>query len=97
MTFVDLGSGVGNCLVQAALATGCRAFGIELQDTPAELADLQIKEVKNRARMYGVSMGECKSKKGDMLADAETVEYLRQADVVVRVPRCLFLLHHRFV
>lgn len=88
MTFVDLGSGVGNCLVQAALATGCNAFGVELQDTPAELADLQIKEVQNRARMYGLSMGSCKSKKGNMLTDPETLEYLRKADVVV----CLFFL-----
>lgn len=81
--FVDLGSGVGNCIVQAALATGCEAFGIELQDVPADLAELQIKEVQNRARMYGLNMGQCKSKKGDFLQDQETLEYLRRADVVV--------------
>lgn len=85
MSFIDLGSGVGNCVVQAALAAGCESFGVELQDTPAELAELQIKEVQNRARMYGVSMGTCKSKKGDMLNDLETLDHLRKADVVVSV------------
>ena len=29
-TFVDLGSGVGQCLVQVAATTGCRCIGIEL-------------------------------------------------------------------
>jgi hypothetical protein len=37
-TFFDLGSGIGQVVLQAAAMTGCRAFGVELMDTPAQYA-----------------------------------------------------------
>jgi hypothetical protein len=37
-TFFDLGSGIGQVVLQAAAMTGCRAFGVELMDVPAQYA-----------------------------------------------------------
>ena len=37
-TFFDLGSGIGQVVLQAAATTGCRAFGVELMDVPAQYA-----------------------------------------------------------
>ena len=37
-TFFDLGSGIGQVVLQAAATTGCRAFGVELMDAPAGYA-----------------------------------------------------------
>ena len=37
-TFFDLGSGIGQVVLQAAATTGCRAFGVELMDAPARYA-----------------------------------------------------------
>jgi|TARA_B110001469_G_scaffold125030_1_gene139735 H3 lysine-79-specific histone-lysine N-methyltransferase len=37
--FVDLGSGIGQVVLQVAASTQCRAFGIELMETPAQYAN----------------------------------------------------------
>ena len=37
-TFFDLGSGIGQVVLQAAATTGCRAVGVELMDIPAQYA-----------------------------------------------------------
>ena len=37
--FVDLGSGIGQVVLQVAASTQCRAFGIELMDVPAQYAN----------------------------------------------------------
>ena len=37
--FIDLGSGVGQVVLQAAATTGCRAYGIELMPAPAGYAE----------------------------------------------------------
>ena len=37
-TFFDLGSGIGQVVLQVAASTGCRAIGVELMDNPAEYA-----------------------------------------------------------
>jgi len=37
-TFADLGSGIGQVVLQTAAVTGCRALGVELMDTPAHYA-----------------------------------------------------------
>ena len=48
MVFVDLGSGVGNIVLQAALEIGCESWGIEMMKNPCELADLQAQEFPGR-------------------------------------------------
>lgn len=81
--FLDLGSGVGNVVLQAALQTGCKAFGIEQRTDAAQIADDQLEQIKLRCRMWGVSMGEVELVQGDMITNDRVVELMSQADVVL--------------
>ncbi|KAF9229829.1 DOT1-domain-containing protein [Gyrodon lividus] len=80
---IDLGSGVGNVLLQASLQTGCRSYGIELMEGPADVASEQLNQFGKRCRMWGVRMGEVELEKGDMLSSKRVSELLGQADVVL--------------
>ncbi|OCK80503.1 DOT1-domain-containing protein [Lepidopterella palustris CBS 459.81] len=81
--FVDLGSGVGNVVLQAALQTGAESWGIEIMATPCEFATAQAKELEARARLWGLSMGPVKLLTGDFLESEEIDKVLRRADVVL--------------
>jgi H3 lysine-79-specific histone-lysine N-methyltransferase len=81
--FVDLGSGVGNVCLQAALEIGCESWGCEVMDNPCKLADLQAKEFPVRARMWGLSVGKVHLLKGDFLANDKIGLALKRADVVL--------------
>lgn len=81
--FMDLGCGVGNVLVQASLETCCRSYGIEVMPTPAEVGREQLRQMKKRCRMWGLSMGEVELEEGDMLTSQRVTELLPQADVVL--------------
>ena len=80
---MDLGSGVGNVLLQASLQTGCRSYGIELMEGPADVAKQQWKQFQKRCRMWGVRTGEVELEKGDMLQSKRVSELLSEADVVL--------------
>ncbi|KAJ3767160.1 histone methylation protein DOT1-domain-containing protein [Lentinula raphanica] len=82
-TFVDLGSGIGNTLVEAAFKIGCFAYGIEIRKEVADLGQLFIQEFKMRSSFVGVTPGEIEFENGDMCASARAVEVLKQADVVL--------------
>lgn len=81
--FMDLGSGVGNVLLQASLVTGCRSYGIELMPAPAKLARKQLEQFRIRCRMWGLQMGDVELEEGDMLESISTNALLKQADVVL--------------
>ncbi|KAK8219992.1 Nucleosomal histone H3-Lys79 methylase [Zalaria obscura] len=81
--FVDLGSGVGNVVLQAALEFGCESWGCEMMPNPCRLADLQAKEFPARARLWGLSVGSVHLLKGDFLENREIGEVLKRADVVL--------------
>ena len=80
---MDLGSGVGNVLLQASLQTGCRSYGIELLEGPANVARQQWKQFQNRCRMWGVRTGDVELEEGDMLKSKRVSELMREADVVL--------------
>lgn len=80
---MDLGSGVGNVLLQASLQTGCRSYGIELLEGPADVARQQWKQFQKRCRMWGVRTGHVELEEGDMLQSKRVSELLGQADVVL--------------
>ncbi|EIE90121.1 hypothetical protein RO3G_14832 [Rhizopus delemar RA 99-880] len=46
--FMDLGCGIGNVVLQVAAQTGCKAYGIEIMETPCKLAKRQLKEYAAR-------------------------------------------------
>ncbi|TBU51152.1 S-adenosyl-L-methionine-dependent methyltransferase, partial [Dichomitus squalens] len=81
--FLDMGSGVGNVVMQASLETGCRSYGIEIMPGPAQIARSQLEQFKTRCRMWGVRMGEVELEEGDMLKSAKVDELVKSADVVL--------------
>ncbi|KAI9068146.1 DOT1-domain-containing protein [Trametes sanguinea] len=83
MLFVDLGAGVGNVVLQAALETGCRAYGIEIMPEPAKIGRSQLEQFRTRCRMWGVRMGEVELEQGDMLKSEKVDKLVKEADVVL--------------
>ena len=81
--FVDLGSGVGNVVLQAALEIGCESWGCEMMQNACDLADLQHVEFKARCRLWGVSPGDVHLVRGDFLNQEPIAQILRKADVVL--------------
>ena len=81
--FVDLGSGVGNCVLQAALEVGCESWGCEMMRPACGLAELQKKEFEVRCRLWGLSMGEIHLERGDFLRNERIRQVLQRADVVL--------------
>jgi len=82
-TFVDLGCGVGNCIIQASGETGCSAIGIEIMDHAAHLATSQIGEFEARMRAWGLSHGDIKFYHGDILTLDVVPRIMQRADVVL--------------
>ncbi|WVR03485.1 hypothetical protein IAU60_000476 [Kwoniella sp. DSM 27419] len=83
-TFVDLGSGVGNCVLQAALQAGCKSYGFELLPVPAHCARLQVREVQRRWAMWGLNGNlDVEAHEGDFRTHEVVAKRLREADVVL--------------
>lgn len=81
--FVDLGSGVGNVVLQAALEIGCESWGCEVMDKACNLAELQEKEFRARCQLWGLAAGKVHLEKGDFLKNSAISKILRKADVVL--------------
>jgi len=81
--FIDLGSGVGNVVLQAALQTGAESWGIEKMDLAAKLATQQSSELQARARLWNIALGDIHLLHGDFLETPEIDDVLRRADVVL--------------
>lgn len=81
--FVDLGSGVGNCVLQAALEVGCESWGCESMDNACELAELQVQEFKARCRLWGIHPGTIFLERGDFLQNEGIRRILPKADVLL--------------
>lgn len=81
--FVDLGSGVGNVVLQAALEIGCESWGCEMMSNACDLAELQQAEFKARCRLWGIAPGKTHLVQGDFLEQESIVNVLKRADVVL--------------
>lgn len=81
--FVDLGSGVGNVVLQAALQIGCESWGCEYMKNPRELADMQHREFRSRCRLWGIKPGRVNLEHGDFKENARIHKALKRADVVL--------------
>ncbi|KAJ5042928.1 uncharacterized protein L3040_004318 [Drepanopeziza brunnea f. sp. 'multigermtubi'] len=81
--FVDLGSGVGSVVLQAALQFGCESWGCEIMPKACELADKQLAEFAARCRLWGLQTGKVHLEKGDFLENDVIKAALRKADVVL--------------
>lgn len=81
--FVDLGSGVGNVVLQAALEIGCESWGCEMMQNACDLADLQQAEFRARCRLWGIAPGKTRLVRGDFLQEESIIGVLKRADVVL--------------
>ena len=81
--FVDLGSGVGNVVLQTALEIGCESWGCEMMKEYYKVADLQHAEFLARCRLWGLAVGKIFLEKGDFLENAAIKKALRKADTVL--------------
>ncbi|KAK4241894.1 histone H3-K79 methyltransferase [Achaetomium macrosporum] len=81
--FVDLGSGVGNVVLQAALERGCESWGCEMMENACNLAEAQKKEFTARCRLWAIAPGEVHLERGDFRKNEKTLEALKRADVVL--------------
>ncbi|KAL0901679.1 hypothetical protein ABMA27_006877 [Loxostege sticticalis] len=80
--FVDLGSGVGQVVLQMAAATPCRiCFGVEKAEVPSKYAESMDFNFRTLMRWYGKKFGEYKLIKGDFLMD-EHREKINAATIV---------------
>ncbi|KAI9801539.1 MAG: hypothetical protein M1825_003218 [Sarcosagium campestre] len=81
--FVDLGSGVGNVVLQAALEIGCESWGCEMMDNACDLAELQQAEFEARCRLWGIRAGSSHLVRGDFVMSPEIGKVLQRADVLL--------------
>jgi [histone H3]-lysine79 N-trimethyltransferase len=81
--FVDLGSGVGNVALQAALEVGCESWGCEMMDNACNLAEAQQREFIARCRLWGVAPGKVHLERGDFRRNERVQAALKRADVVL--------------
>ena len=81
--FVDLGSGVGNIVLQAALEIGCESWGCEMMKNTCDLAEHQQAEFEARCRLWGLEAGNVYLERGDFLTNTRIAEILPKADVVL--------------
>ncbi|XP_069362021.1 histone-lysine N-methyltransferase, H3 lysine-79 specific isoform X1 [Maniola hyperantus] len=80
--FVDLGSGVGQVVLQMAAATPCRiCFGVEKAEVPSRYASSMDAYFRTWMKWYGKKFGEYKLIKGDFLMD-EHREKINSATIV---------------
>jgi H3 lysine-79-specific histone-lysine N-methyltransferase len=81
--FVDLGSGVGNVVLQAALEIGCESWGIERMPNPSGLATKQVAEFVPRCKRWALKPGRATVIQGDFLLSPQVDAVLKRADVVL--------------
>lgn len=81
--FIDLGSGVGNVVLQAALEIGCRSYGCETMENACNLAEAQEKEFRARCLLWGIAPGRVHLERGDFRTNAKILEKLKEADVIL--------------
>ncbi|KXJ94227.1 histone methylation protein DOT1-domain-containing protein [Microdochium bolleyi] len=81
--FVDLGSGVGNVVLQAALEVGCNSYGFEMMENACDLAEEQEREFRNRCLLWGIAPGRVSLERGDFTKNDKVPQVLKKADVVL--------------
>lgn len=81
--FVDLGSGVGNVVLQAALEIGCSSYGCEMVDNSCNFAEAQEKEFRSRSLLWGLRPGMVTLERGDFRTNKKILEALKKADCIL--------------
>ncbi len=83
-TLVDIGSGCGVLVLQAAVQAGCRAFGVEIRPDLHQVAAQLAGPVSQEMRDRKLAMGHVRLHLGDIRApEPELVQALSEATIVV--------------
>ena len=81
--FVDIGSGVGNVVLQVAGSTHCgTCYGIEIDQTRHEMGLELVSEFKKRMRFFAKTHGKITLKQGDFTKDPEIKKLLQKARLI---------------
>lgn len=88
--FIDLGSGVGNCVIQAALEFGCESYGVEIVENASILGDYQLVEFNNRCKVFGINPGFVKLFSKESFIDNPPVKKIVDKCNVILVNNYLF-------
>jgi len=81
--FMDLGSGVANVVLQAALQIGCESWGCEIMENACKLAEAQKLEFEARCRLWGIEPGSVRLERGDFMKNDNIRDVIKRADVVL--------------
>lgn len=82
--FIDLGSGVGNVSIQAALEYGCESYGVEIMENCSELAALQLDQLQTRSKLFGIQPGYCELfHKQSFVNNPRVKEIIDRCDVIL--------------
>ncbi|CCD26349.1 histone methyltransferase DOT1 NDAI_0H01750 [Naumovozyma dairenensis CBS 421] len=89
-TFMDLGSGVGNCVIQASLEYGCeKSFGCEIMPQVCHLTELQQVELQRRSKLFGFTPSDIEFSLRKSFVNNTRVDQL--------IPKCDVLLINNFL
>jgi len=81
--FLDLGSGIGQVVLQVAAQAQCKAIGVELSEVPAQYAEAMGAEFAEQLKLYNKSSGEYKLLQGSFLEPKVlSDEELSRVDVI---------------
>ncbi|KIK58651.1 hypothetical protein GYMLUDRAFT_60668 [Collybiopsis luxurians FD-317 M1] len=86
---VDMGSGVGDVVVQASLYAGCSAFGIELHPDLMKLAEGLLSHIQQLGQLSSIPIGGMEIIQRNMLTDATAKYHIEHADLIVCNNQCL--------
>lgn len=83
--FMDLGCGVGNCVVQAALECGCNlSFGCEIMPNASDLSETQYSELVQRCKLFGLKLPSIEySLRQSFIGNKRVDELIPQCDVLL--------------
>jgi [histone H3]-lysine79 N-trimethyltransferase len=81
--FVDLGSGIGNAVCQAALEIGCDSWGFEIRHDLSEMATSQRSYIISQCEFGKIPMGKICMENDSFTSSPRIKEVLRKADVVL--------------
>ncbi|KAL0064583.1 Nucleosomal histone H3-Lys79 methylase [Marasmius tenuissimus] len=80
---LDLGSGVGQVVMQIALTKLCAGYGIELRENLTEIAQDLLKQALLHAQLWGIAPGSMKVYSGDFTTDHRVPDLLLISDLVI--------------
>jgi len=83
MTFFDLGSGIGNVVIQAALVSGCSSYGVEILDVTNDVAQDVSKVFLERCRLWCLEAGPHALYHGDFCDHEVVRKHIANADVIL--------------